>query len=184
MVKKQLDLKPSSERYNRLKNFLKEAKERVEGLPSSLNLASGGGNKSDSHYNFVTGATTLSASQPLDRSKSASGDWKPCVARNVDGATDLTILQHPMESCNVWNSLSLEEKQVKVKCIKHLFKDHTTDECTVRGRMCKYCSQYGHHFLLCPLHTSLASSHSTTLTVQSSTNVASPSSNSVYSNTR
>ena len=44
-----------------------------------------------------------------------------CLACNTDGITDLHLTQHSMEMCEVWNSLSLKEKEKKVKCKKHLF---------------------------------------------------------------
>ena len=76
--------------------------------------------------------------------------WKPCLACNVDGATDLSTLEHPMENCEVWRSLNQKEKEKRVKCIKHPFKsDHLTKDCTTKGRKCKICNQDSHHFLLC-----------------------------------
>ena len=51
----------------------------------------------------------------------------------------------------MWKSLSQSDKERKVKCIKHPFKDdHTTQSCTVTGKTCKFCSKETHHFLLCP----------------------------------
>ena len=56
-----------------------------------------------------------------------------------------------MGTCAVWKSLTQQEKEKKVKCLKHPFKsDHTTQNCTVKGKKCKLCSQDTHHFLLCP----------------------------------
>ena len=100
---------------------------------------------------------------------SVGRNWKPCLACNVDGATDLRAVQHGMEKCEVWNSLSLKEKQRKVKCLKHPFNDdHTTGTCTYKGRPCKICSQEGHHFLLCPQAKKpvKSSSNSTSMTTQ------------------
>ena len=38
-----------------------------------------------------------------------------------------------------------------VKCLKHPFKDdHSTQECTVSGKACKFCKKDSHHVLLCP----------------------------------
>ena len=43
--------------------------------------------------------------------------WKPCLACDIDGATDLRSTHHPMESCDVWKSLSREgETQLKKFC--------------------------------------------------------------------
>ena len=168
VVDEELEQELSSVRYDRLMKFLRKAKERVEGYSSSVARSSaGGGNKNILQYNCVSGATTLSAKQSFDRTKSKDGIWKPCLACNVDGATDLNSIQHPMDTCEVWNSLSFNEKQKRVKCIKHPFKDdHITSNCTVKGRKCKNCSQDGHHFLLCPKKTIKSTSNSTTLTIQ------------------
>ena len=92
-------------------------------------------------------------------SKSGVRGWKACLACNIDGATDLTTIQHPMESCDVWGLLSLKEKESRVNCIKHPFKtDHTTQTCTVSGKRCKFCSLDTHHFLLCPSKSAIKSS--------------------------
>ena len=69
----------------------------------------------------------------------------------MDGCTDLKAVCHPMDSCNLWNNLSVKEREAKAKCLKHPFKtDHTTAECTVSGKKCKHCSKDTHHFLFCP----------------------------------
>ena len=58
---------------------------------------------------------------------------------------------HPMETCNLWVNLSVKEREVKVKCVKHQFvMDHTTAKCTISGRKCKHCLKDTHHFLFCP----------------------------------
>ena len=76
---------------------------------------------------------------------------RPCLACNVDGATDLRSTCHPMETCSVWNSLPQEERETMVTCLKHPFKDdHSTQECTVSGKACKFCKNDDHHHLLCP----------------------------------
>ena len=62
---------------------------------------------------------------------------------------------------------------MKVKCVKHPFKDdHTTQECTVSGRTCKFCKKDSHHFLLCfkkPVKSSskVAKASASSLTAQS-----------------
>ena len=38
----------------------------------------------------------------------------PCLACNTDGVTDLHSTQHSMETCEVWNSISLKEKESQV----------------------------------------------------------------------
>ena len=152
VVDEELEQELSSVRYDRLMKFLRKAKERVEGYSSSVARASaGGGNKNILQYNCVSGATTLSAKQSFEHTKRKERQWNRCLACDVDGATDLRSICHPMETCSVWNSLHQEEKESKVKCLKHPFKiNHTTSECTVTGNACKFCSQDSHHFLLCP----------------------------------
>ena len=76
----------------------------------------------------------------------------PCLACNVDGATDLNSCQHSMDSCMAWGSLTHNQRLAKVKCQKHPFRnDHTTDECkTPLNRKCRFCNkENSHHFLLC-----------------------------------
>ena len=95
----------------------------------------------------------------------------PCIACDVDGATDDTITRHPMERCAVWNSLTQKDREKKVKCVKHPFKDdHTTQECEVDGRKCKFCSKDNHHFFLCskkpPSKSSSCAAKAAFLTVQ------------------
>ena len=142
-------------------------------MTADARYSSGGGiTKSVTQVNFVTGVTT----HVVNKSEASVGvrkvdrkPWKPCLACDVDGATDLRATQHPMEPCEVWNSMTLKEKEKKVKCLKHPFNvDHTTQNCTVSGRKCKICSQDSHHFLLCPKKpVTKSTSRAATMTVQS-----------------
>ena len=133
----------SSERFARLMSFLQKAKLRVEKQTSSLNQVSStvGGNqgKSITQFNVVTGAVTLTSIQTGGpERKKKERNWNPCLGCNVDGCTDLSVTCHPMDTCSVWNSLNLREKEKRSKCLKHPFKsDHTTQSCTVSGRKCK-----------------------------------------------
>ena len=151
-----LGRKGSSERFDRMMSFLKNAKTRVEKQTSSLNQISGSSSqgKSITQFNVVTGAVTLIArQQSSDTTKIKKKDrvWNPCLACNVDGCTDLTAVCHPMDTCVVWNGLSQREKENRSKCLKHPFKsDHSTADCTTSIRKCKICSKETHHFLLCP----------------------------------
>ena len=170
MSTEDLEEKDESIVFKRFMEFLKEAKDRIKRMTSDVRSSTGQGSQATtSHVNFVTG-TADRVKRPTPRSSahvSVGRDWKLCLACNVDGATDLEVVQHGMEKCEVWNSLSLKEKQRKVKCLKHPFHDdHTTGTCTYKGRPCKICSQDGHHFLLCPKASKSAktSSNSTTMT--------------------
>ena len=153
IMEKNLNEKTLKEKFSELLTFLNKAKKRVD---YHLNKsASGGCGKSTTQMNYVVGATFTGKAE--DKSFDRDGNkpkterkWKPCLACNVDGATDLRSICHPMETCSVWNSLPPKEREKKVKCVKHPFKDdHTTQECTVSGRTCKICKQDRHHFLLC-----------------------------------
>ena len=156
VTEESLGKRVSSERFARLMSFLQKAKLRVEKQTSSLNQVSstGGGNqgKSITQYNVVTGAVTLTTIQTGGpERKKRERNWNPCLGCNVDGCTDLRATCHPMDTCSVWNSLSLREKEKRSKCLKHPFKnDHTTAQCTVTGKSCKFCSKDTHHFLFCP----------------------------------
>ena len=75
--------------------------------------------------NCVTGSISLPANAGENggiKAKKKERQWRACLACNVDGATDLSVVCHPMESCSVWDSLQQREKESKVKCIKHPFK--------------------------------------------------------------
>ena len=166
VVAQKLDECASLDRYKALMKFLDEAKERVERQTTSLNRNVGPG-AAKAVTNCVTGSITLS-SFARNNDKKTERQWNNCLACDVDGATDLRSIQHPMESCGVWKSLSQKEKEKKVKCVKHPFKDdHTTQTCTVTGRKCKFCSKDTHHFLLCPKPVAKSSSNTTTLTATS-----------------
>ena len=145
VIKKKLNERSSLERFQALMKFLDESKERVE-YQTTLSIDIVGSVKTTT--NCVSGSTTLAANTGAKKKKERL--WNRCLACDVDGATDLRAICHPMETCSVWNSLSQREKERKVKCLKHPFKiDHTTSECTVSGKACKFCSQDSHHFLLC-----------------------------------
>ena len=157
VAEKELDKKTSKDVYKQFLSFLKKSKTRIEYLTAESRQSSGGAARSVKQVHFVTGVTLVGniplspKDPPAGGKRDKARNWKPCLACNVDGATDLTAVQHPMESCAVWDSFSLKDKERRVKCIKHPFKsDHTTQNCTVSGKRCKYCSQDSHHFLLCP----------------------------------
>ena len=119
-----------SVKYSKFMEFLVVNKKRIEYMTSDMRYSvQDGGNKSVTNMNFVTGvsATVAKSSTLVSGSKSSVRNWKACLACDIDGATNLAAVQHPMESCAVWNSLSIREKESRVKCRKHPFKtDHTT----------------------------------------------------------
>ena len=76
-----------------------------------------------------------------------------------------------MDTCDIWNGLSIKEKEKRVKCKKHPFaKNHTTDTCSNPVAKCKMCSGTCHHFLLCPKRKTSTKS-TITKTMTSSTNL-------------
>ena len=113
------------------------------------------------HTCFVTGQTV---EKKLNKEKKKygsedqtfKGTLRPCLACN-DGATNEDSILHNVGDCEVWRSLSIQDKRGKVQCIKHPFSDHKTANCNTAVRACKYCNDKSHHFLLCP--TKKASSH-------------------------
>ena len=150
----ELNEKSANDKYLKFMDFLKKAKKRIEYMTSDSSQLSGGVSKSITQMNFVTGTTLVTKPGTLrpgvDRKDDKRKFWKPCLACNVDGATDLSTLEHPMETCDVWKNLTQKEKEKRVKCVKHPFKnDHLTKDCTIKGRKCKLCGQDSHHFLLC-----------------------------------
>ena len=107
-------------------------------------------------YCFVTGKNgeleSKNNSRLSLRSSSEKSAPHPCLACNVDGATDLASCQHSMDSCVAWGSLTYNQRVAKVQCIKHPFRnDHSTKECkTPLNRKCRFCDKENdHHFLLC-----------------------------------
>ena len=69
-----------------------------------------------SKFCVVTG-TTLKISSQETQQKEIKQRWSPCLACNKDGVTDTQVTTHPMFKCDLWNSLSYEEKTKLVKCI-------------------------------------------------------------------
>ena len=118
--------------------------------------------KSQTQSCYVTGVTSK---VKTDTQSNKNPFWRPCLACDVDGATDLESTQHSMENCEVWKSLSQQEKERLVKCIKHPFKDdHVTQNCTVKSKKCKFCDKDSHHFLLCTKKPVKSSSNVTSIT--------------------
>ena len=100
----------------------------------------------------MTGRAQDSTSGKSNNSRGDKAMPHPCLACNVDGATDLSACQHSMDSCVAWGSLTHNQRLSKVKCQKHPFRnDHTTNECkTPLNRKCRFCEkENAHHFLLC-----------------------------------
>ena len=144
VIEKCYDEKSSREKFDNFMSFLSKKKKVVEyQLSDARNNA---GFKAQTQSSYVTGLTT--AVKVANKEKGSF--WKPCLACNADGATDLASTQHSMENCEVWGSLSQREKESLVKCLRHPFaSDHTTQNCTIKTKKCRSCDKDGHHFLLC-----------------------------------
>ena len=156
--------KSTKEVFDAFMKFLKKTKKQVE-YQSSESRQSVSHGKSITISSFVTGSEVRSSGQGGGAQGGGHGGGCdgvqkrgveertlfPCLACNSDGVTDLRSTQHPMDSCEVWNSLSMRDKEKKVKCKKHPFATgHTDNECTKTISKCRLCSETSHHFLLCP----------------------------------
>ena len=157
------DGKSSKGKFDSFLKFLERAKNQVEYRTSDAR--SSGDDKSKTKYCFVTGKTYTIGSKPRDtgvtsgRQEGAAGARRfqllPCLACNHDGVTDMKATCHSMESCEVWASLTLDQREKKIKCKKHPFAtDHTTATCKRNIKPCKHCNQPNHHFLMCKMHKS------------------------------
>ena len=97
----------------------------------SLSRAAGSGSSGKAVTHCVTGMVntpkggTQGGGSPAKIKREVN--WKPCLACNMGGATDLSVVTHPVESCSIWNSLSQKDKESKVRCLKCPFRnDHNT----------------------------------------------------------
>ena len=108
--------------------------------------------KSQTNTCFVTGTTFVADSRSNVGDKNVqekSGNLKPCLICSSDGATNLEASLHPMNTCDVWKSLSIERRLVKVKCKKHPFAtNHTTSTCKKKIWPCNNCKEDNHNSLL------------------------------------
>ena len=149
VVRKKLSKKCSTEKFARFMLFLNEAKEMTR---YNMCLSSG----SSKNLCFVTGTMVSQAQREKKESPSrpSRAGTLPCLACNVDGATDLSACLHNMGSCLVWGSLTHRQRLALVRCVKHPFSQdgHTTEECTRDiNRPCLHCKKENEHSsLLCP----------------------------------
>ena len=174
MSRKKLYCQSTRIKYDAFMEFLIDTKERIEYLTAENRQNVGVTAKSVTQTCYVTGLTLVTKKEEKDPKRPSERNYKPCLACNVDGATDLTATHHSMETCAVWASLSVKEKKERVQCIKHPFRDdHTTNTCTFKARKCKYCQEDRHHFLLCPKKPPLRSSSSNIAKTSSQTAAAS-----------
>ena len=104
VTKEKLNKKTSDDKFKEFMAFLKESKERIEYMTSDSRQASGGTAKSVTQVNFVTGVTLVgrtaaTTEQPVGVRKERN--WRPCLACNVDAATNLSATLHPEFLCSL-----------------------------------------------------------------------------------
>ena len=173
VIKEGHDKQSSKDKFDKFMEFLSEYKEMVK-YQCSESRSCGSGHKTSTQTCFVTG---LSSKVKLGKdSGSSSGgqklkfEMKACLGCD-DGATNEDVIKHSMETCEVWNSLKVREKEAKVKCKKHPFaRDHTSADCNTSIRPCRICQERSHHSLLCPKRKLVTKSAKATVTVK--TNVS------------
>ena len=116
--------------------FLAEHKKMVKYKFSEARQAAVG-SKAQTQVCFVTGLSTKTKINPQtekvpdnQQKQNFRFEVKPCLACD-DGATNVEVTKHSMETCEVWNSLKVKDKESKVKCKKHPFtRDHSTADCS------------------------------------------------------
>ena len=132
--------------FKDLLDFLKKYKNMAEEEITSDKISP---TSSKTKTSIVTGKTfTVSSIEKQKPEKNRPS--KLCLACN-DGSTNLKAADHLMETCEVWNSLSNDEKKKLVKCVKHPWdKSHETKDCQRDLKYpCKHCKNFNHHYLLC-----------------------------------
>ena len=158
VIEEKLSAKTSKDKFTIFMEFLKKAKEKVK---YNLSLPTGAART----HCFVTGAV-ISNKQTDQKEIKGPGDGKkkpgdgkksggnvlPCLACNIDGATNLDACLHNMSSCLVWGNMSHKDRTALVKCLKHPFSkdDHTTQDCNRNIKDCIFCHKNDHNSLLCP----------------------------------
>ena len=118
VINEEYNKKVSKEKFECFMKFLAKHKEMVKYQMSDARQ-SPGGNKTC----FVTGVTAQVKHKTPGSDQATTAVkfvFKPCIACD-DGATNADSIAHSVETCDVWNSLSLKDKEAKVKCKKHPF---------------------------------------------------------------
>ena len=93
-----------------------------------------------SKFCFIAGKT-LSTS--LGEIMSGSHNLDPQCLHSCltcyDGCINKEVTRHSMITCTVWNSLTREQKEEKVSCVKHLFAadNHKLTNCNKHIGACK-----------------------------------------------
>ena len=177
VIKEKHNEKSSKDKFEEFMKFLAEHKKMVKYKFSEARQAAVG-SKTQTQVCFVTGLSTKIKINPQtekvpdnQQKQNFRFEMKPCLACD-DGATNVEVTKHSMETCEVWNSLKVKDKESKVKCKKHPFtRDHSTADCSSNIRACKICKERTHHSLLCPKRKVTTKSAKTSITAK--TNISS-----------
>ena len=149
VIKEKLTEKGSNVKFDRFMEFLAQYKKIVRYTMSECRSSA------QTQTCFVTGLSAKikqknNPGESDEETEKPKYELKPCLACN-DGATNIDSIKHSVESCDIWDSLSIKEKEAKVKCKKHPFSlDHSNSNCNSNIRGCKICKEKTHQFMLCP----------------------------------
>ena len=109
----------SKEMFDAFMKFLLKTQRTVE-FHSFDSKQSHGQNKSFTNNSYVCGSVVdrggggtghAGNEASVKKKSSESRTLFPCLACNVDGVTDLRATQHSMDTCDIWNGLSIKEKE-------------------------------------------------------------------------
>ena len=152
VINEEYNKKSSREKFEKFMEFLAKHKEMVKYQMSDARQCSGGHN-TQTQTCFVTGLTSIVKPKPNsfnrlvdnpDENSPRKFVMKPCLACD-DGATNAESICHSVETCDVWNSLNVKEKEAKVKIKKYPFsQDHKTSECKSGIKGCRICKEKSH----------------------------------------
>ena len=127
--------KSPKEMFDAFMKFLLKTQRMVEFHSLDTKQCSGQG-RAFTNSSYVNGSTVLvekggagndcSGGGGINRNKFNEQSLSPCIVCNTDGVTDLRSTQHSMNTCDIWNSLSVKDKEKKVKCRKPPFATQTT----------------------------------------------------------
>ena len=140
---KEMSDKSSSEIFECLLTFLEDTKRQAEYFGTEVRQIGGNQAKASTKLGFVNCGTsnTTDTSQKV-KEPARNREPLPCLAC-CDGSTDLKAAIHPTNTCDVWKSLTYNQKREKVNCVYHPAKglkgDHTTAECKVGKAKCDIC---------------------------------------------
>ena len=151
--------KSSSEIFEHLFEFLEDTKRQAEYFGTEVRQQSNDQFQAATNIGFVNCGVTdeISPNNSSRKVKAHNRVQEPltCLAC-CDGLTDLDATTHPTNDCDVWRSLTFDQRKEKVNCLYHpargLHCNHTTAECSVGKARCQFCKENnsdGHHTWFC-----------------------------------